>query len=590
MEIPNSKTTVFVVAGLVIGTALLVYTTKKGKNPFAIDAREAWKPYESDREKRDAVLKNGYSEKKLQAARAEGDFDAIVIGSGIGGLTTAAILARAGKRVCILEQHDQLGGCCHSFHEKGFEFDTGIHYVGEMRNNTAFRFLMDQLSCGHLKWADVRDDFDTVVLVDCPSEGDEALRAIQTAVTTGQAIESRQVSMMSSEEATIGSLLEAFPAEEGAIRSYFALLARVRKATVGFVSLKSLPRWMGRLSVYLGFAGRLEWFKYASVSTTQVLLSLTSNPTLRAVLGYNFGDYGTLPRDAPFSMHAVLNNHFLKGVSFPTGGSSEIALHIVPPILRAGGAAFVRAEVDHILLEGGRAVGVQMKRGGVVKAPIVISAAGIYNTYDKLLPPSLQPLLAPCMEHVRHGMGGISVYIGLRGTAEELGLSGKHFWAFWTPRGSEDLDLATQTYLNRDFKSVTAAPLPLLFVSFPSAKGALGDLIWSQTLSLFPHLRDRVEYFNVGTPVTNNHYLASSRGEMYGADHDLHRFTPGATVGLRAETDVPGLYLSGQDIFSCGFAGATFGGLLCASSVLGRNVYEDLLQLKTRSPPSIQAV
>ncbi|KAJ1386702.1 hypothetical protein B484DRAFT_9839 [Ochromonadaceae sp. CCMP2298] len=91
-------------------------------------------------------------------------------------------------------------------------------------------------------------------------------------------------------------------------------------------------------------------------------------------------------------------------------------------------------------------------------------------------------------------------------------------------------------------------------------------------------------------PVTNNHYLASSRGEMYGADHDLHRFTPGATVGLRAETDVPGLYLSGQDIFSCGFAGATFGGLLCASSVLGRNVYEDLLQLKTRSPPSIQAV
>jgi hypothetical protein len=126
MEIPNSKTTVFVVAGLVIGTALLVYTTRKAKNPFATDAREAWKPYESDREKRDAVLKNGYSEKKLQAC-AEGDFDAIVIGSGIGGLTTAAILARAGKRVCILEQHDQLGGCCHSFHEKGFEFDTGEH-------------------------------------------------------------------------------------------------------------------------------------------------------------------------------------------------------------------------------------------------------------------------------------------------------------------------------------------------------------------------------------------------------------------------------------------------------------------------------
>lgn len=96
---------------------------EKGKNPFRIDTREPEKPFETNHEKRDTVLKNGYSQKKLEATG--NNFDAIVIGSGIGGLTTAAILAKSGKKVLVLEQHDQCGGCCHSFFEKGYEFDTG---------------------------------------------------------------------------------------------------------------------------------------------------------------------------------------------------------------------------------------------------------------------------------------------------------------------------------------------------------------------------------------------------------------------------------------------------------------------------------
>ena len=114
-----------------------------------------------------------------------------------------------------------------------------------------------------------------------------------------------------------------------------------------------------------------------------MLRSITSNTTLQAVLAYNFGDYGTIPKDSPFSMHAVLQNHFLKGVSFPVGGSSEIAFNIVPTITKAGGAVFVRAEVDQIVLDdsSGAAVGVKMKRDGkIIRAPVIVSAAGICNT------------------------------------------------------------------------------------------------------------------------------------------------------------------------------------------------------------------
>ena len=83
-------------------------------------------------------------------------------------------------------------------------------------------------------------------------------------------------------------------------------------------------------------------------------------------------------------------------------------------------------------------------------------------------------------------------------------------------------------------------------VEYDTLKSAIGDIIWKQTVALFPQLKDKVEYFDVGSPVTNNYYLGAAGGEMYGCDHDLNRFTPEATVELRPETPIKNLYLTGQ--------------------------------------------
>ena len=96
-------------------------------NPFEKDCRKTRKAYIHDQKERDNVLKQGFAQSKVPEI-----VDAIVVGSGIGGLTTAAILAKAGRRVLFLEQHDQAGGCCHTFIDKNYEFDVGIHYIGEM--------------------------------------------------------------------------------------------------------------------------------------------------------------------------------------------------------------------------------------------------------------------------------------------------------------------------------------------------------------------------------------------------------------------------------------------------------------------------
>jgi all-trans-retinol 13,14-reductase len=191
------------------------------------------------------------------------------------------------------------------------------------------------------------------------------------------------------------------------------------------------------------------------------------------------GDYGTIPKHAPFTMHAALQNHFLKGVSYPIGGSSEIGFHIIPTITRAGGSVFVRAEVEKIITfeDGSMATGVQMKRDGkIISAPVIISNAGLYNTTERLLSPAAAPRLSGMMEHVQHGSGGLSVYVGLNGTAEELGIAGKHYWAMWTKEGQEDLDAIIEKYMDRTQAAAASGVVPMLFISFPSAK----DPLWAE--------------------------------------------------------------------------------------------------------------
>ena len=84
-------------------------------NPFAQDSRKPRKPYIADPKIRDAVLKQAFHPNKVLGEK----WDAIVIGSGMGGLTTASIMAKTGKKVLVLEQHDQAGGCCHTYIDKG---------------------------------------------------------------------------------------------------------------------------------------------------------------------------------------------------------------------------------------------------------------------------------------------------------------------------------------------------------------------------------------------------------------------------------------------------------------------------------------
>lgn len=268
--------------------------------------------------------------------------------------------------------------------------------------------------------------------------------------------------------------------------------------------------------------------------------------------------------------------------------------------------------------------GVCVNKGGEdfqIYAPIIISAAGYMNTFKHLVPDSIKnkPNVEDLLQNVKSGPGAMSIFVGLEGTNEELDLKATNIWAF----AEIDLDKGVDDFLTLPVEKVGESDIPLLFISFPSSKDPtwnerypgksnctivtlvnwdwfeswkdervmkrgndyealkmrLGEKAWEQTLRFYPQLKDKRRYFDVGTPLTNNYYIGSPKGEIYGLDHTKSRFNLETCSQLRATTPVKGLYLTGQDISTCGFAGGLYGGLLTAASILNRNLFKDLVQL-----------
>lgn len=515
-------------------------------------------------------------------ARLDENWGAITVGSGMGGLTAAVLLgAHGGRRVLVLERHYEAGGFTHTFRRPGFEWDVGLHYIGQVQDERhRVRRAFDHVTGGSVRWQAMPEVYDRILIAGQRFDFTAGLERFRA------------------------DLKSWFPGETRAIDKYIAAVRACNRASSLYYAEKAVP---APIAAAFGRLMRAPYMRWARRTTREALESFTRNQELIGVLTAQWGDYGLPPAQSSFAIHATIAEHYFEGGSYPVGGAGVIAAAMTKQMERHGGSLVTSAEVESILLENGRAAGVRMADGREFRAPLVISDAGAAHTYGRLLPCDLAAAneLRTKLRSVAASSAHLSLYVGLSKPAGELGIAGTNLWVH--PSFDHDANAARAA---RDID----APFPFVYLSFPSAKdpefarrcpgkgtieaitlasyesfAAWTDTRWKRRGSDYDTLKqllaDRlraeierqvpaavgnVEHAELSTPLTTRHFMNYAQGEIYGLSATPARY---ALRELGARTPVRGLYLTGQDVASLGVVGALFGGVVCASAVLGRNLF-----------------
>jgi phytoene dehydrogenase-like protein len=345
------------------------------------------------------------------------------------------------------------------------------------------------------------------------------------------------------------------------------------------------------------------WGAIARQTTQHYLNRNFQDVRLKAVLASQWGDYGLPPSQSSFGIHSVIVTHYFHGGWYPVGGAKSIAQSIIPVIERTGGTIVTQRRVTEILLESGVAVGVKAQNTAhpeadleTYYAPIVVSDAGAFNTYLKLIPPEYSLAERQRIQTFPKGGSMLTVYLGLKESPQRLGFQGENHWIYTT----YDHDAIAQD------PSISVEALPKFgYLSFPSlknpcAEGHTAEIIahvdydsfapWREkrwrrrgsdytalkvqmTQSLiqlvehhYPGFQDLIEYAELSTPLTVEHFDASDRGTIYGMPCIPERLDQ-TWMGTR--TPIKNLYLTGADTFSPGIMGAMMGGVKTAGILNG---------------------
>jgi len=509
-------------------------------------------------------------------------WDVVVVGSGMGGMACATALGKSGRKVLVLEQHYVPGGFTHMFARKGFHWDAGVHAMGEMLPHEIPGKVLRWLTDGRVEMLPLGDPYDRFRFHDGFEWG-----------------------LPASRDAWVSALRREFPDQHAAIDRYLNLVSQAARSAMSFFAFKSFPEVVDVVGSRVVSALSQDFW---GMTTEQALDQCGVQGRLRTVLTLHWGYYGSIPRESAFPIHALTHSHFWNGAYYPRGGSKMFAAHMLDAVRRAGGDTVVRADVSRILVENGRAVGVGLKDGTEVRAPVIVSAAGAKATVNKLVPKPLRHSeWGRSISALRDSPPYICLNLGFEGDIRAGGATPANLWLFET--WAEDAKLWRV--------DDPAAIAPILYCSFPSLKDPdhdpgpkqrhTGECItfvdWGlfaryaegdperrpvdyQALKrdieerLLAHLRRRIPdvmqhlvYQELSTPITTEHFTRASRGAIYGLEASPDRFK---CTALRTRTPLPNFYMTGSDVASLGVVGAMTSGMLTAATIDPR-IYRRLL-------------
>jgi prolycopene isomerase len=461
-----------------------------------------------------------------------GSYDAVVVGAGLGGLSAGACLAKAGKKVLLVERQDGVGGNAHAFQRGDYTFDPAIHVTAHGFNIEFLEFYLGALG--------IRDQLDL----------------IRAEENSGVHIEDSKFTLPIGVEALTQYLSEQFPHETDGIAGFLGTCADATRESQA-PPPRVAPKDLGELVAALP-----ALFKYRTATVTDVLDEFLTDPQAKAVCGAQWPYLGLPPSRMAFMAYSGAWMALVEpGPIYPRGGFQALADALADAIRANGGEVVLDTTVTSIPLEGGRASGAVLESGEVVRAPIVVSNADAKLTFEQLV--GLGHLPDRFVRRLGRMTPSLSAFLLYSATTldpSDFGIDHETFvYRHWdhdeTYRDIQDNGLGGMWFSVPTQHDPGLAPDGehiLIFTSmmkydigepWDEAKPRYTEMMIQEVESRMPGFRESTTFLDSATPATFESYTLSQGGAAYGWEN-----IPSQTVPKRLDyrTPVEGLFLAGH--------------------------------------------
>ena len=506
------------------------------------------------------------------------EYDVIIIGSGLGGLISAAILSEEGRSVLVLEKNKQLGGNLQIFARNKRIFDTGVHYIGGLdKGETLYKYfkylgIMDDLKLHRLDM----DGYDVISFDGDPEE----YRYAQGYDTF------------------IEGMNKQFPKERAGIEKYCAKIQEICEA---------FPMYWVRKS-----DGGDETMPFLELNARDFIASCTADEKLQKVLGGSNPLYAG-DENTPFYVHALVFNSYTESAWRCIDGGSQIARSLVKKIKSQGGVIKNHSEVERFLFDDKNASGVELTNGKQYFAKTFISNAHPELTLDMIGDGKLLKAYTKRIRSLKNTSAAFVLYMVLKpnsfpyfnynyyhymedrvweGTEYELDNWPPSYAVFTGKSSKSDIYsdvLISMAYMR--FEEVEPWQHTHNRVSKVNDRGECyeefktrkAEQLLDTMENKFPNIRESIETYYTSSPLTYRDYIGTKDGSMYGISRD-HKAPLRSFISAR--TKVPNIFLTGQNLVMHGILGVTISAIKTCTEILGYDYLMDKIIESTEAEDS----